>query len=161
MKRIFLFIVNLMSIGFLFLLSGCSRNVHQEGFEFDYYPDKNIYYNVATSNFIYSLDGAKTWDSLHASTKGDPKSLGKRVKVYSTNAEVWKENQTHLEMYEGKRLQLINEDDKNYAAKVDEVSDKRTVTTGGISIRKKPAAASKKKGVAGFFNKLFGKKEKK
>jgi hypothetical protein len=141
-------------------MPGCNRKEHEGELEFDYYPDKNIYYNVASSNFIYSLDGAKTWDSLHASSKGDPKSLGRKEKIYSESAEVWKENESHLKMYEGKVYSIITAEDRNFVAVVDEVTDKKTVNKTAIPIRK-PSPQPKKKGLKGFFNKVFGKRDRK
>lgn len=160
MKRFSLFINIFMSIWVLLVFAGCDRSQKVGELEFDYYPEKNIYYSIASSKYYYSLDAGKTWESFTPGSKKQPATLGKKEKVYSTSSEIWKENQSHLKMFEGKRFQLINDVDRNYVATVAEVSDKRPTTIAG-SAPKQSAAAPKKKGIKGFFNRIFGKKDKK
>lgn len=164
MQVISLFIKLIVSTGLLCFLSACKQEVQQREFEFDYYPERNIYYNVATSTFIYSLDGAKTWDSLRTDTKADLETLGKHEKIFSKAPEVWKDNKTHLEMYEGKIYNIITEEDKKYVASPDEVTDKRSVESRAGSTNPSNKTMSdppKKKGLKGFFDRVFKKKEKK
>jgi hypothetical protein len=161
MKKVFLFIGNIMSIGFFLFISGCDRSEKVSEIEFDYYPEKNIYFNVARSTFIYSIDGAKSWDSLHTSSKEEQKLLGRKEKIYTKTPEVWKENKTHLSMYEGKIMQMISEVDRNSVTSDEEVSDKRTIAKNSGTAVPKKAVAPKKKGIKGFFDKVFGKKKKK
>ncbi len=106
------------------------------------------------------LDGAKTWDSLKGDSKNDLTLLGKKEKVYSKTSQVWTENETHLKMYKGTLYNVISDSDKNYVA-VNQVNDKQALTKGGLTVRKSGETAPKKKGVRGFFNKVFGKKDKK
>lgn len=157
MQKTLLFIGVIVSMGFSFCISGCGGNREHEGeYEFDYYPDKNIYYSIESSKFIYSLDGGKKWDNIKANINEDAIILGKKEKIYSKTPEVWKENETHLKMYEGKPYMLISDEDKKYASAVDEVSDKRTVTKKGTS--NKRTKQPKKKGVRDFINKVLGRK---
>ena len=150
-----------MSIGTLLFTSGCQRDQHVGEYEFNYYPDRNIYYNVEASKFIYSIDGGKTWENFSPGSRVDQSLLGKSEKVYSKTQEVWKENEAHLKMYEGKIYTLVNEQDKNVAPGTEEVSDKRLASSGGGGAARKSGAAPKKKGLKGFFNRVFGKKDKK
>lgn len=149
-----------MSIGFLCFVPGCRSDApdHQGELEFEYYPDKNIYYNTASLNFIYSLDGAKTWDSLKFSSKDAFSSLGKKQKIYSKTPEIWNDNEVHLKTYGGTLFNITDDGDNTQIAGVDEVSDKRKVskTTGA-----KRNTQQNRKGVKGFFDRIFKKKDKK
>ena len=161
MKRFLLFICIAMNVGVVFFVSGCQSPKVGE-YEFDYYPERNVYYNVQTAKFHYSLDGGKTWEEFKADVKADSTLLGKSEKIYSKSPEVWKENGTHLNMYEGKVYTIVDDNDKSFAVTGEEVSDKRIISSGsGGSSGKQSAAPAKKKGLKGFFNRIFGKKDKK
>ena len=150
----------IMGIGLLFCFPACNDNKNEVQYEFEYYPERNIYYNVATSTFFYSLNGSKTWDSMHTDAKADLKALGKKEKIFTKTSEVWKDNATHLEMYDGKVYNIIGENVPGAMSAVDQVSDKKSVAKSNAPVIKVGAPA-KKKGVKGFFNRMFKKKERK
>ena len=162
MKKILLFVFYLMNIGLLFSFQSCKNNVvaEKEGeSEFEYFPAKNIYYNVRSSKFIYSLDGAKTWDSVKVTSRDGFAALGKKEKIFSKSAEVWRDNETHLSMYEGNLVSILNESDRNNSEVVEEVTERRSNIKNASIIKK--VEPPKKKGIRGFFDRVFKKKEKK
>ncbi len=95
MKRVFWLVIMIGGLQ-LFALS-CRNNKQDEkkdDYEFYYYPEKNVYYDVEKKNFFYSLDGGKTWDSTINPSGNDPGTLGKKVIIRSLG-EVYNDNETH------------------------------------------------------------------
>ncbi len=155
MKRVVLFIITFMSLQ-LFLVSCQSNNPRdeKENYEFYYYPKKNVYYNVEKKNFLYSLDGGKTWDSTVSASDQEPATLGEKIIVYSADYDVFKDNTAHRKLYNG-RLYNITGSDITVAPAVPEATERK--------VQKKATAAKPKqeeekvvKGLKKFLNKIFG-----
>lgn len=127
------------------------NNLQPKQFEFFYYPSRNVYYDVTNSQYLYSLDGGTTWDSLKTKMNGDPATLGAKQIVYSTSPSIWLENAQHRSQFNGKVIN-INSDttlsDKDLAAER-KIKKAQVATT-----TKQP---EKKRS---FFQRLFGKKNK-
>lgn len=158
MKTVVLFIIMVVSIQ-LFLLSCQSNNKQdeEEDYQFYYYPKKNVYYNVGKKNFLYSLDGGKTWDSLINSSDKEPATLGEKIIVYSSGNDVYKDNAAHRKLYNGRSYNIIGADTA-LATAAPEVTERK------VQKRKtevKPKEEEKVKGLKKFLNKIFGKKNKK
>jgi len=138
-----------------FIISCKNLDLSNNGDKYYYYPSKNVYYDVERSNFLYSLDSGKTWDSVY-SPSATPAIEGKRETVYSTEPPVWKDNEAHRKMYNGVVLNIINEQN----LKVHEPPSKKTTASNtsnqtGNEAEKK----ERKRPIKRFFQKLFGKKK--
>ena len=145
----------------LFLLLFCITgivscdNFSQKQFEFYYYPQKNIYYSVTDKEYFYSLDGGATWDSVAATTTTEPPTLGAKEIVYSNSPDIYTQNSTHLQQFNGRPVNITGTDtgtaNQGLAA---ERKAKKVNTTNNAQTTKE---AEKK---PGFFKRLFGKKNK-
>ena len=138
-----------------FIVSCKNISLEHNGDKYYYYPSKNVYYDVERSNFLYSLDSGKTWDSLYSETAA-PAITGQRETVYSTEPPVWKDNETHRNTYNGTILNIINEQ----SLKVPEpVTTKRTTHNPGKQTAAETEKKERKRPLKRFFQKLFGKKK--
>jgi hypothetical protein len=138
-----------------FIVSCKNISVTHEGEEYYYYPSKNVYYDVDRSNFLFSLDSGKTWDSLY-SEKAAPAIDGRREIVYSTEAPVWKNNEAHRNSFNGTLLNIINEESLKVPEPVAAKKSFRKPLEDTIANAEKN---QKKRPVKRFFQKLFGKKK--
>ncbi len=139
----------------VFIVSCKNLDLSHTGDEYYYYPSKNVYYDVERSNFLFSLDSGKTWDSVYSAT-ATPAIDGKRETVYSTEAPVWKDNEVHLKMYNGVVLNIINEQN----LKVHEPPQKKAIASNASNeTRNEGEKKERKRPIKRFFQKLFGKKK--
>jgi hypothetical protein len=145
MCRNFLFIV------FLSLhLFACNNNDAAKKFEYYYYPARNIYYDVANAEFVYSVNGGKTWETFKKDLGKDPATLGSREIIYSDSQQPWDSNEADIKKYNGK---LFNVGDEDTTVQANGVSDKKIIKkTNPVTIE------PKKEKKPGFFKRLFGKK---
>ncbi|MEO8712399.1 MAG: hypothetical protein ABI405_09770 [Parafilimonas sp.] len=123
----------------------------QKKFEFFYYPERNVYYDVTNSMYLYSLDGGTTWDSLHAKMNKDSTTLGSKEIIYSTSPGVWADNDAHIQQYNGHIINITGNDSlsqNDLAAERKAKKIKAAATKSEKKSEKKP----------GFFKRLFGKK---
>jgi len=134
------------------LIFSCN-NATQKKFEFYYYPSRNVYYDVANSMYLYSLNGGATWDSLQFKAGNDPVTLGAKEIIYSESPQVWLNNEQHRSQYNAKTINIVANDSsdmsKNLAAerKIKKATSPKT----------QAEAKSEKKT---FWQKIFGKKNK-
>ena len=144
-----LFVVSCQSSG--------SQDVNEEN-QFYYYPQKNVYFDVDKKTFFYSLDGAKSWDSITNAADKEPATLGEKIIVYSEDSKVYKDNAAHRKLYNGKLINIIDADTA-FASALPEVTERK--------LQKKKTDDEKLeedepiKGLNKFLNKLFGKHNKK
>ena len=103
------------AVGFTFMRSP------DKGYKFYYYPQLNAYYDVQNETYFYSIDGAKTWDTITRQSDALPNNLGKKIIIYSDVPQAWLQNQQHREKYGGMLNDLIGnsviESKKNKVAK--------------------------------------------
>lgn len=133
----------------------------KEDYEFYYYPQKNVYYDVEKNNFYYSLNGGKTWDSITNTSGNDPGTLGKKVIIRSLVEEVYKDNETHRNLYKGKLYNFIYADTA-LASAAPEVNERKVIKKGNTTeVIPIPEEDKPKKGLKKFLNKIFGKHNKK
>src|SRR6478735_281321 len=90
-------------------LSSCNT-IGQKKFEFFYYPQFNVYFDVAGSKYFFSLDSGKTWDSAYASNNAEPATLGNKQILYSDTHAIWNSNQEHLKQYNGHAINIVYSD---------------------------------------------------
>ena len=160
MKRVVWFIIIVVSLQ-LFLVSCQSKNNQEEkeNFEFYYFPKKNVYYNVEKKNFLYSLDGGKTWDSVLSISDKEPATLGEKIIVYSDDYNVYKDNPAHRKLYNGRLYNIISADTA-MAIAAPEVTE-RKVQKRTAEVKPEQEEEKVVKGLKKFLNKIFGKHKKK
>lgn len=125
----------------------------QKEYEFYYYPEKNIYYDVVNKEYIYSLDGGQTWDSLFVAAEKEPATLGTKRILHSNQHSIWLNNAEHIQQFNGRAVNVLASDTTaSNQALVAERKIKKTVTTQPQ--KKEPEKKP------GFFKRLFGKKNK-
>jgi len=149
MRRIILFL-------FLSICSGIflsCDSLTQKRFEFFYYPAKNIYYDVAGKYYLYSLDGGNHWDSLRATTPGDPAILGNKEIIYSPTPEIWLQNDAHVKQYNAHVINIAGIDTDLSSQQL--VADRKTKK---VRIAKDTQTTKEPEKKPGFFKRLFGKK---
>lgn len=147
---------------FSFIGSGFSCKENLQNLPVDalyYYPSKNIYYDSLRAIYYYSLDSAKTWDSMPFKSTDYGKVLGAKIPLKSTGDDVWKANNSHRKEYNGVLLNIINKHTISLSR-----SDSINKLKPAVVTKTKPVIIEKeappKKGIKKFFNKLFGKKKK-
>ena len=126
-------------------------DIGQKKFEFFYYPERNVYYDVTNSMYLYSLDGGTTWDSLHTKMNKDSVTLGSKETIYSTTPDIWTNNEAHIKQYNGHTINITGNDSlsqNDLAAERKAKKVKASATNSEKKSEKKP----------GFFKRLFGKK---
>jgi deoxyxylulose-5-phosphate synthase len=159
MRKAVLFMVMVMSIG-LFALScqsSGSQEVNEE-YQFYYYPQKNVYFDVEKKSFYYSLNGGKSWDSLASTSDQEPLTLGDKIIVYSADNRVYKDNAAHRKLYNG-RLINIADADTSFVSAMPEVAARKLPkrkTAQDTLEENEPI-----KGLTKFLYKIFGKHNKK
>jgi hypothetical protein len=84
-----------------------SAKVLQKRQTYYYYPEWNTYYDVKRKNYIYSINGGKTWDTITNSSNVVASTLGEKIVVHSSSAEIWKDNAEHRQQYGGELNDLV------------------------------------------------------
>jgi hypothetical protein len=127
-----------------------------------YYPEKNIYYDRVKSYYYYSLDSARTWDSMAFKAPTFGAVLGPKIEIRKAGVNAWNNNSSHRKQYNGVILNIINNHTISLS-KADRVNKLRAVVKAETQphVEKdtiiEPAP---ERGLKKFFNKLFGKKKK-
>jgi hypothetical protein len=140
------------SVVFSLMICSCN-NVLQKDYEFYYYPEKNTYYDVVHKEYIYSLDGGETWDSLFVASGKEPGTLGTKRILHSKQHSIWLNNAEHIQQYNGRAVNVLASDTtaSNQALAAErKIKKAASTTTQKKEPEKKP----------GFFKRLFGKKNK-
>jgi len=143
----------------LFLVSCETNNQQQEneGYQFYYYPHKNVYYEVEKKLFYYSLNAGKSWDSVITVLNNEPATLGEKVIIYSADKNVYKDNAAHRKLYNGRLFNIIDAD-TSFASPVPDVTERKVQKkrTRDVKSEEEPITGLEK-----FLNKIFGKHHKK
>ncbi len=148
MIRLNVFFIALFCFGCI----ACNDAGTGKKFEFYYYPARNIYYDVTNTQFIYSINGGKTWEIFKKELGKDPATIGSREVIYSDSQQPWTHNAADIKQYNGKLFGVADED-TTAQLQTEAVSDKKIIK------KAKPVAdESKKEKKPGFFKRLFGKK---
>ncbi len=138
----------------------CKRNnIPVAGNAVYYYPEKNIYYDGSRSNYYYSLNGGRSWDSMVFKGAGFGAVLGHKVSLERTGNKVWKNNEKHRKDYNGVLLNIVNNQTISLS-KADSISKIKTIAVVKSQSEVNAKEEPPKKGLSKFFNNLFGKKKK-
>ena len=84
-----------------------SAKAFQKKQTYYYYPEWNAYYDLQHKNYIYSIDGGKTWDTITNSSAVVTNTLGKKIVIRSNSAEIWMDNPEHRKIYGGELNDLV------------------------------------------------------
>jgi hypothetical protein len=142
----------------LLFIIGCKNDQHRGELQFFYYPNKNVYYNPVERYFLYSLDGSKSWSKLDNFNGSEPNTLGKKIVIYTSHSEVYKENNSHRKLYNGTLFAIRTKDSSRFNG--NEVIEQKKVIPGKkVAIVKKDKIEKPKSGIGKFIKKLFGKKK--
>jgi hypothetical protein len=74
---------------------------------FYYYPEWNAYYDTRHKNYIYSIDGGKTWDTITNSSNNIAQTLGQKIVLHSNSDKIWLDNAEHRSLYSGELNDLV------------------------------------------------------
>lgn len=140
----------------LFFSLACKTDKHTAELEFNYYPDKNVYYDPLKKEFLYSLDGAKSWSKFADSNITESTTMGEKVVVFSKNATVYKDNENHRKLYAG-RLYNISLGDTSAATVGPEAVERKVEQKRRQVPVKKTVSRKNENNIGRFFNKIFGK----
>ncbi|MCY7420887.1 MAG: hypothetical protein LH478_03990 [Chitinophagaceae bacterium] len=152
-------LLKVLSISTVMLWAGCAEKKAKQR-EFYYYPDMNLYFDVAKNNFIYSLDGGQIWDTIDGRSNNIPTSLGDKIFISYNNDSVWKDNKIHREKYGGYIYNVID-DDSTDTAGATMVTEKEIVKKKPVTDKKAEEKIKERKGLGKLLNKIFGKKKDK
>ena len=75
--------------------------INSKQYKFYYFPETNMYYDTRKGQYIYSMDGGKTWAIMGRTTKEIPQVLGEKVVIKSKSPNVWELNPEHRAQYNG------------------------------------------------------------
>jgi hypothetical protein len=75
---------------------------------FYYYPDWNAYYDTRHKNYIYSIDGSKSWNTITNSSDKIAQILGQKIVLHSSSDKIWLDNAEHRSLYAGKLNDLVS-----------------------------------------------------
>lgn len=84
-----------------------STKIFQKKYTFYYYPEWNAYYDVKHKNYIYSIDGGKTWDTITSSSNSVVNTLGEKIVLQSSTRQIWMQNASHRSQYGGALNDLV------------------------------------------------------
>lgn len=119
---------------------------------FYYYPEQNLYYDVSSSKYLYSLDGGRSWDSSVMNRGKEPVVYGKKITIASKSPEIWKFNAEHRKLYNGSLLNFNN--DESGSQQVADATEKKIQSSKSRSAGSKEVKKPKKRS---FLDKVFGK----
>lgn len=128
--------------------------------QFYYYPDLNLYFDVAANNYLYSLDGAVTWDSIHAEASNFSTHLGDKILITADTDSIWKDNTRHRDKYGGYIYNIMIDDSTDTSGK-DVVTEREIVKKKGSVVKKDEEKIKERKGLGKLLNRIFGKKKAK
>jgi hypothetical protein len=157
MARVIILIFFIVGLTLIFV--GCNTSDNRLKHKFYYFPDKNVYYDIANQKFFYSLDEAQSWQTYTTSENTNAASLGKKIEIVSDDSLVYSNNEAHRKSYGG-NMYKFNFKNPSLVANTPEVSERKIAIRKTIVTRPK-IEKKEKKGLGKFIAKLFGKSKKK
>ncbi|MDO9373069.1 MAG: hypothetical protein Q7T76_01560 [Ferruginibacter sp.] len=161
------FFLSVLMLFLVFVGVGCKSDpTETSGEEVYYFPEKNTYYDTRTASYYYSLDSAKTWDSLEYSANDYGSVMGARIALKDQPVSPYLKNADHRKAYDGILLNVVNSR-TGLLARADSIKKIKPVLVAKPKetiIAEEEAEvteAKPQKGIKKFFNKLFGKKKDK
>ena len=144
-------------IGFVLLMYGCKGKQQQKTFY--YYPKANVYYDTQRSLYYYSLNGGQSWDSVPKLIAKEPATLGNKEIIYTTATPPYANNSADRKKYGGSVFSFVS--NVNTLNDIDSGATERVIKKSARSKSGwRRSGSSSKKGLKGFFRKIFGKHNK-
>lgn len=142
-----------------FFLFCCKSEQHHKGeLQFYYYPGKNVYYDPSGNYFLYSLNGAMNWKRLNNLSESEPNILGEKIVIYTSDPEIYKENNSHRKLYNG-ILYAINTNDPSTFNGAEVIEQKKVISKKKATTVQTDEIKKPKSGIGKFLHKIFGKKK--
>lgn len=95
MKKIIVMLVVLFALGF--------KQANAQRLTFYYYPSQNVYYNVASHDYLYYDDGTANWVTVRTLPPRIVINRTPRYTVYYNGPEVWRDNGLHKGKYKARK----------------------------------------------------------
>ncbi|MGI8636528.1 MAG: hypothetical protein ACR2KZ_14120, partial [Segetibacter sp.] len=143
----------------LFFLMGCRDDKHEEKLAFYYYPKKNVYYYPTENYFLYSLDSGKSWSKFNNVSPQEPNTLGEKLIIYTSNTDIYKDNDNHRRLYNGTLYAINTKESGNLSNGVEVIEQKKVILKKKVATEKKSETKTSKTAIGKFINKIFGKKK--
>lgn len=115
--------------------------------DYYYFPKANVYFDSANKDYLFLANDSNSWVTEKRIPAVMLAMMDKSVRIDSPSQPVWRDNQNHRLVYSAVL----------YASPTDTVEtrvEKPVVKTDTVEKKKE------RKGVRGFFSKLFGRKKK-
>lgn len=144
--------VSVVLLSFCFF--ACNNSAVDKKLKFYYYPSRSIYYDVANTQFVFSVNGGKSWEVFKKELGNEPATLGSKIVFYSDSTQPWLNNAENVKTYNGK---VYNIADADTSMQSDEASNKKIAKVKPVTPSQDDTAPKKEK-KPGFFKRLFGKK---
>jgi len=131
-----------------------------------YYPKANVYYDVASEQYIYFDSTQKNWKQSKKFSEEQKLSLGEKAVIKNPSSPVWKNNAQDRLIYSANLYSSTNDLQQKYRTdSINSLPKPVADTEKQIdSPQTKPEATTEEKhksGIRKFFDKLFkGKKDK-
>ena len=77
--------------------TGAQAQKHDKRTRYYYYPEANVYYNPGTRQYAYDDNG--NWGYRRDLPSNVTVQRRSYVTLYSTDPEIWRQNQTHRDKY--------------------------------------------------------------
>jgi hypothetical protein len=157
--------------GFLACNSG---TVSKPESKFYYYPELNIYYNSQQSEFLYTVDGGRSWHAKSASNETAESLSKKRIALNTDVFDITQFNEEHRTKYNGitadytkgnerAEEEFMNDDDADLEAQKDAEQKKKELRKKEEDKKKEEAKEEDKpkerKGLGKILKGIFGKKK--
>lgn len=118
-----------------------------------YFPKANVYIDSANNQYLFLATDGKTWQTAEQIPAAMQALMDKNVFIENPSQPVWQDNENHRLVYSALLYATANDTTKKAAPKP---------TVSAPKPAKDSAAVEKeRKGLAKFFNKIFGKKKNK
>jgi len=98
MKKIIVMLAVLFALGV--------KQAGAQRLTFYYYPSQNVYYNVASHDYLYYDPGTTTWVTVRTLPRTIVINRTPRYTVYYNSPEVWRDNGLHKGKYKIRKAKV-------------------------------------------------------
>lgn len=128
-----------------------------------YYPKVNVYYDVASAQYVFFDDNSKSWKQSKSFSEEQKLSLGEKAVITHPSSPIWKNNAQDRLVYSVNLYASGNDlKQKYYTDSVNSLPKPVTTDTPKKTASKEedqqdsPEPEKPKSGIRKFFEKLFG-----
>lgn len=126
-----------------------------------FYPKANVYYNVASGEYVYFDEQLKKWNQSEDFSEEQKLSLGEKAIIQKPADPIWKNNAEDRIIYSVNVYASSNELKEKFRTDSLNSLPKKTTKTPAkkVDSAAKEEADKEKSGIRKFFDKLFGGKK--